>query len=1089
MPAAANPGGIFPNCSPTSFSASPVTSASSAFFYPIPAKYCKESNIGTGVGYGAFSRRNGDQIRKNTSLYPFGKFEDCEKPEKVSARERFRFGKVRSKRYNSVQENILKNGRESPRSVCDELVDLHERKQDKVEGSSRPGNPLARDSSSYAVPHRHTGKGRHRAGRKESGKSKDDDVEKICTLWTKAKAKLQDKFDENEDLKAENGKLRARLKYVKEKVDELEDERDLFREKVKENKRLLVEKKELEKRIEVLEMENNNLIQVQLEKQNHLKVVTQSKEEVKKELDRVNGKISDMEMQALKCKTNCVENKRTIQALEQDTEQLRKDKKRLFKLLCLMPEFTDLKKTRRYDVSCNFGDPSKEKNLWYPKQAVRLLNKLSLNEKQGVIEVLKFFLHTVNKVYARRESRILASLEKERATELATLKRKLSNQETYDEVITKQKLQHVKQQLRDIRKEKVLCPKTKWIGQKDKAKHLKHRTSDPDLSAFYLELKYKMTKSQIVPEVNLISTILKNDVFLFNCFVEAGVDLTTPEVGLTPIEAALSCQNFVALKFLIEKGANVKVVDGAKRSLLHQLVLQEDISSLHESILELLLNHGINVYAIDACKKDALCYIFDASLRNPGDLEARFCLFKAISKRHIQNILLFSLDGIMLGGETYSELTEIVYHETIETFTEPGTKRVFKFGWFRSAFNRLVTNINEKHVTGFRMRDDATKQRQVKQFLGKEFPLPTVSSRIIKDVLDGYIQEIEVDEINSNELFNDIPLNSFRELSNVTDKEIAEPTTHVCEESDCNMEVNLEDVEYHRQLHIESIGIKIFVNPGSFEYKIPSNCRQVYIEAWGAGGGAGYFYPLSTCDEGNLDNSFNEARKSVGGGGSYLAGELKVSPCEVLNINVGEGGSSPLSITKVSKENETSALQQTFILAGGHPGGGSASCSFTHGCGGGGGYSSVSRKTGYGGREFGNPGEQFVGGSATWFGAGGGGGYYGGGSGGFSGGRAGPGGGGSSFANLEVTERVTSDKEKFEKNFLISNLTKTENKKNVTFFGGMGASSGKPFTADASLLRTSAHLTYENTGNGGNFNKCHPCGYNGAVIIKLPKFY
>lgn len=62
-------------------------------------------------------------------------------------------------------------------------------------------------------------------------------------------------------------------------------------------------------------------------------------------------------------------------------------------------------------------------------------------------------------------------------------------------------------------------------------------------------------------------------------------------------------------------------------------------------------------------------------------------------------------------------------------------------------------------------------------------------------------------------------------------------------------------------------------NTGSIiSYTVPSNCTQVLVRAWGAGGG---------CANGPT---------SFGGGGAYVSGKLSVSAGETLSVIIGKGG-------------------------------------------------------------------------------------------------------------------------------------------------------------------------------------------------------
>jgi|GEM_PF-5529275 len=69
-----------------------------------------------------------------------------------------------------------------------------------------------------------------------------------------------------------------------------------------------------------------------------------------------------------------------------------------------------------------------------------------------------------------------------------------------------------------------------------------------------------------------------------------------------------------------------------------------------------------------------------------------------------------------------------------------------------------------------------------------------------------------------------------------------------------------------------------WATPGTFSFSVPAGVRQLYIEVWGAGGGAGHIGTDSNWLGGG------------GGGGGHARGSYPVTPGQILSIVVGQGG-------------------------------------------------------------------------------------------------------------------------------------------------------------------------------------------------------
>lgn len=289
----------------------------------------------------------------------------------------------------------------------------------------------------------------------------------------------------------------------------------------------------------------------------------------------------------------------------------------------------------------------------------------------------------------------------------------------------------------------------------------------------------------------------------------------------------------------------------------------------------------------------------------------------------------------------------------------------------------------------------------------------------------------------------------------------------------CGARILAKDRKAHRKAHVLSSGVVGFLAVGAVhEYKVPRGVRTLKVQAWGAGGGSGML----------------KARASGrGGGGAFVEGECAVNPGETLYIVIGEGGGAGKSARMVEVSEDVvgrqdgsdspivkrEARMETIVgvASGGAPGGGAGhagNCETA--CGGGGGFTSVYRKSAYGieylviagggggggtcrgggggaglrlkttllkpgddnrcGQPGGNEavsggaagvcdplnafcrfqgtaGTSMQGGDGAEYGGGGGGGFFGGGGGGFAPGIVGGGGGGSSYINTSVFDAST----------------------------------------------------------------------------------
>lgn len=147
----------------------------------------------------------------------------------------------------------------------------------------------------------------------------------------------------------------------------------------------------------------------------------------------------------------------------------------------------------------------------------------------------------------------------------------------------------------------------------------------------------------------------------------------------------------------------------------------------------------------------------------------------------------------------------------------------------------------------------------------------------------------------------------------------------------CGAMVVAKDRDKHREVHVNETGVSLFRSPGTYVYKIPDKVYHVKAQIWGAGGGSG---------------CFRGRRSGSGGGGAFIEVILSVSPHDVLELIVGEGGKAGVFGQHDDFDPASDPHARCGISSGGFPGGGIGySGNDWFACGGGGGYSSVSKRT------------------------------------------------------------------------------------------------------------------------------------------------
>ena len=177
----------------------------------------------------------------------------------------------------------------------------------------------------------------------------------------------------------------------------------------------------------------------------------------------------------------------------------------------------------------------------------------------------------------------------------------------------------------------------------------------------------------------------------------------------------------------------------------------------------------------------------------------------------------------------------------------------------------------------------------------------------------------------------------------------------------CAAQMQAKDRAEHRDYHLVLLGVSTYTVAGTYLYRVPKGITRLKVQAWGAGGGSGFF---------------KHRRCGAGGGGAYIECMLDVEAYDILEVVVGSGGGGGAIGTEIesmhidqqreimkvrrteetflSKEERIARKANTMqvidaecgITLGGVPGGGEGYGGGGYwACGGGGGYTIVSKRT------------------------------------------------------------------------------------------------------------------------------------------------
>ena len=145
------------------------------------------------------------------------------------------------------------------------------------------------------------------------------------------------------------------------------------------------------------------------------------------------------------------------------------------------------------------------------------------------------------------------------------------------------------------------------------------------------------------------------------------------------------------------------------------------------------------------------------------------------------------------------------------------------------------------------------------------------------------------------------------------------------------------DRNKYRTEWIEKEGVRAFTTPGEHIYQVGKQSRLIMVELWGAGGGSG---------------ALLKQRAGVGGAGAAVQCIVRVAPGEKLTVMVGQGGGAGVYGKLVQAPPDSKTGEEVYAMSdeyacapGGLPGGGRGhSGNKVWACGGGGGYSAITRK-------------------------------------------------------------------------------------------------------------------------------------------------
>lgn len=279
----------------------------------------------------------------------------------------------------------------------------------------------------------------------------DDDIDKICNLWGKAKHELRKKLKHNVRLQTELNELKLQLRQS-EKSRKKSDEQAIkayakLAKTENSNEGTLDMKKDLEKE----ERKNSKLTQQNRSFKDELSRMKQENLELRKDQQvlKKDTKLLNESLSQMRCKESILFN------TEEKLKTSIKNCERLKVLLSKTKEF----KSFSEQISVSEDDSTQDAFVnvdevfhWIPGNVLQQFNECSSSLGNSKFSsVLKVFLKTINTLYRERELNIKDIERKKYEKMLKTQTRRKQQTRTYSSVVNENRLSSMKRSARSQR--------------------------------------------------------------------------------------------------------------------------------------------------------------------------------------------------------------------------------------------------------------------------------------------------------------------------------------------------------------------------------------------------------------------------------------------------------------------------------------------------------------------------------------------------------------------------------------------------------------------------------------------------------------
>ena len=280
----------------------------------------------------------------------------------------------------------------------------------------------------------------------------DCDIERICSLWSKAKRELKKKLKENLALKSKLDIVESQLGHYEKDKQKTERRLSNLLSQVTEQQVKLLELTSLRDSYQKAVKDEKVSKLEAVKSQNTIAALKDLNTKLRKQLEDVEVKVENMKSQYSELK----QYQNIYNQAQQQVNRLQDDCRRLLELLAGTEKYRDFVAMNgdigsaegvTYEASCievdmddNTGSTNSETFRWIPNKATELVKatseKLKSNTQEKIFtKLLNKFLLQLNRVYKAREIKQLKRLRKTNAAELSTMKRRFKNSVSYRKVV------------------------------------------------------------------------------------------------------------------------------------------------------------------------------------------------------------------------------------------------------------------------------------------------------------------------------------------------------------------------------------------------------------------------------------------------------------------------------------------------------------------------------------------------------------------------------------------------------------------------------------------------------------------------------